>query len=344
MSRTPRGVAGLVLAAAALAVAATGCGQESSNDGSASAAAGSASKPTSNETYYWISQNSTLPLFVAHDYPALKQAAKELGVKVKMTGPTTIDLPSFISTVNQVCAQKPAGVMVVGWDPSLSSAVDQCMKEGVPTVTDDADLPNSKRLAFIGTDWYDIGVAQAKALITATGGKGKIATESIINADNMKQARQGFADTLKGTGLQLVAQEDDGGDSSQAASKTASLLAAHPDLAGIAGFDSESGAGIVRALKEAHKNGQVKVTAMEQTPEFFKTVQTGDVSAIIVQKRTLFTYYALKTLYDYNHNGLTIDGLTKDQGASPVPVDINTGLVVVDKSNVANILAAGNKP
>jgi ABC-type sugar transport system substrate-binding protein len=342
MHRRSRRLSSLVLAAGALAALATGCAKESSPD---SGGADNAAAPQArNETYYWISQNSTLPLFVAHDHVALKEAAKQLGVKVKMTGPTSIDLPAFISTVNQVCAQKPAGVMVVGWDPSLSAAVDQCIKQGVPTVTDDADLPNSKRLAFIGTDWYDIGAAQAGALIKATGGKGKVATLSIINADNMKQARKGFADTLKGSGVQLVTEEDDGGDSAQAASKTASLLAAHPDLAGLAGFDSESGAGIVRGLKEAHKNGQVKVTAMEQTPEFFKTVQTGDVSAIIVQKRTLFTYYALKTLFDYNHNGLTIDGLTKQQGASPVPVNINTGLVTVDKSNVGDIIAAGNKP
>jgi len=67
-------------------------------------------------------------------------------------------------------------------------------------------------------------------------------------------------------------------------------------------------------------------------------VQDGDVEAIIVQKRALFTYYGLKTLFDDNHNGLTIAGLTKEQGASPVPATISTGLVVVDTSNVADIL------
>lgn len=343
MQRTARRVVGLMLVAGVLAAVAAGCSRESSSDDNAATSGTKATKTTSNETYYWISQNSTLPLFVAHDHPALDKAAEELGVKVEKTGPTNIDLPAFISTINQVCAQKPAGVMVVGWDPSLTAAVDKCIEQGVPTVTDDADLPDSKRLAFIGTDWYDIGVSQAERMIEATGGKGKVATLSIINADNMNQARQGFADTLEGTGLEIVAEEDDGGDSAQAASKTASLLAAHPDLAGIAGFDSESGAGIVRALREANKNGQVKVTAMEQTPEFFKTVEAGDVAAIIVQKRALFTYYALKMLYDYNHNGLTISGLTKDDGASPIPVNVNTGLVVVDKDNVADILAATNK-
>jgi ribose transport system substrate-binding protein len=326
--------AGAVTMAAALALAS--CSREQPQS-AANAAGGGAHKVSSNETYYWISQNSTLPLFVAHDHPAWKKAAAELGVKAKISGPTNIDLPTFISTIEQVCAQRPAGVTVVGWDPSETAAVNQCVDQGVPTVVDDADLPNSKRLAFIGTDWYDIGAAQAKAMIRATGGKGKVATLSIINADNMRQARQGFTDTIKGSGLQIVANEDDGGDSSTAASKAASLLSAHPDLAGIAGFDSESGAGIVRALTEASKAGKVHVTAMEQTPQFFKTVKDGSVDAIIIQKRELFTYYALKLLYDYNHNGLTVGGLSKKL-AQPIPVNINTGLIVADKSNIAEIL------
>lgn len=311
-------------------------GSNSTNNASTSSG-GRAGNP--NEVYYWISQNSTLPLFAAHDQPALRKAAHDFGVTVKIAGPTTIDLPAFISTINQVCAQHPAGVTVVGWDPSLTAAVNQCITQGVPTVTDDADLPESNRLAFIGTDWYQIGVAQAKAMIKATGGTGEVAMLSIINADNMNAAVNGFTATLKGTGLTIVANEDDGGDASQAASKTASLLAAHPNLAGIAGFDSESGAGIVRALEEAGKQGKIKVTAMEQTPAFFQTVKKGEVQAIIIQKRELFTYYAIEMLYDFNHNGLHIAGLDK-WNAYPIPHIVDTGLLVATSDNIDQVISA----
>lgn len=331
-----------VAAAAALASLMTmaACtGAEKASDKGAASAPAKAGGGGGDGTYYWISQNSTLPLFVAHDHPAWNAAAEELGVKAELVGPTTIDLAAFISTINQICAQKPAGVAVVGWDPSLTAAVNKCVEQGVPTVTDDADLPDSKRLAFIGTDWCQIGVAQAKAMIEATGGTGKIATLSIINADNMVDARRCFESTLADSTLEIVAEEDDGGDAAQAASKTASLLAAYPDLVGIAGFDSESGAGAVRALTEAGKIGEVKVTAMEQTPEFFQTVKDGSVSAIIIQKRALFTYYALKTLYDYNNNGLSIGGLSRET-TSTVPQFIDTGLVVATKENIDEVLKA----
>ena len=171
------------------------------------------------ETYYWVSQNATLPLFVRTDYKGMKKVADQLGIKIRIAGPTTIDLQQFIAAIDEVCAQKPAGVSVVGWDPALTASVDKCIEGGVPTVVDDADLPNSKRLAFVGTDWHTIGEEQAKAIIKALPNGGKIAMMSIVNADNMKAAVEGFSQTLKKAGdkYQLVANEDDTGDASTAA-------------------------------------------------------------------------------------------------------------------------------
>jgi ABC-type sugar transport system substrate-binding protein len=99
------------------------------------------------ETYYWVSNKANLPLFVQYDYVGMNRIAEELGVKVRVAGPTDFDIPGFIAAVEQVCAQKPAGVSVVGgWDPSLTEAVNKCIEMGVPTVVDDGDLPDSKRL------------------------------------------------------------------------------------------------------------------------------------------------------------------------------------------------------
>ena len=91
------------LAAAAAALAGQAAAQESSF-GPADA----------KETYYWISNKANLPLFVQYDYVGMKRIAEELGVKVIVAGPTDFDIPGFISAVNQVCAQKPDGVSVVG--------------------------------------------------------------------------------------------------------------------------------------------------------------------------------------------------------------------------------------
>ena len=296
------------------------------------------------ETYYWISQNSTLPLFVRSDYKGMKKIAEQLHIRIRIAGPTNIDLGQLIATIGEVCAQRPAGISVVGWDPALTVPVQQCVAMHVPTVVDDADLPGSGRLAFIGTDWHTIGDEQAKAIIKALPNGGKIAVLSIVNADNMKQAVEGFTKTLKAAGkkYQIVASEDDTGDAATASRVASSVIAAHRDIAAIAGFDSESGPGIVEAVREAGMKGKIVVTAMEQSPEFFKTLLDGSTTAIIVQNRELFTYYAFRLLYDFHHNGLSTNGLTGWRG-KPIPVDVNTGVLVVTKDNVGPMLKADAK-
>ena len=299
----------------------------------------------SKEIYYWISNKANLPLFVQYDYVGMKKIADELKVQVKVAGPTDFDLPGFIAAVEQVCAQHPSGVSVVGgWDPSLSAAVDKCVAAGVPTVVDDGDLPASKRLAYIGTNWTSVGVAQAKTLMAKLPKGGKLAVMSIINAGNMREAVAGFKAYVEANGggkYTIVSSEDDNGDAAKAAEVTAALLAAHPDIAGLAGFDSESGAGIVRALQEAKKNpGDIKVTAMEQTPDFFKNAKAGWVDGIVVQNRELFIYYAVKVLHDFNHNGLKTAGVDAAGGGVPVPPLLDTGVLVVGADNVDKVLTA----
>ncbi|TPJ61053.1 substrate-binding domain-containing protein [Mesorhizobium sp. B2-7-1] len=275
------------------------------------------------ETYYWISNKANLPLFVQYDYVGMKKIAEELGVKA--TGGRQV-------------------AVVGGWDPSLTESVKKCIEQGVPTVVDDGDLPASGRLAYIGTNWTQVGVAQAKKMMEKVPNGGKLAMMSIINAGNMREAVAGFKAYIEANGggkYNIVSNEDDGGDAQKAAQVTAAILAANPDIAGIAGFDSESGAGIVTALREAGKNpGDIKVTAMEQTPDFFKTAKEGWVDGIVVQNRELFIYYAVKILHDYNHNGLKSAGLAAADGGRPVPDTLDTGVLLVTKDNVDKVTAA----
>ena len=124
---------------------------------------------------------------------------------------------------------------------------------------------------------------------------------------------------------------------------TAALLAAHPDIAGIAGFDF----GVGRrhrhgaAAKPARSPGDIKVTAMEQTPDFFKTAKEGWVDGIVVQNRELFIYYAVKTLHDFNHNGLKSSGLAAADGGVPVPPTPSIpACSLVTKDNVDSVMKA----
>jgi len=327
------------LAVATVVISVTACQATAATNAPSAAGGGTSVDP--NETYYWISQGSTIPIFVNRDIPAAKAAAAEFGVKLEVAGPTDINLSAFQAAIEQVCGQKPAGVMVVGWDPALAESINKCVAGGTPTITVDADVPASNRMAFVGTSWYGLGTQLGKALVKELPQGGDVATLSIINADNMIEARNGFKDALKGSNINVVAEEDDTGEAAPAATKTAALLAAYPNIDAFAGFDSGSGPGIVQALREAGKKpGDIKVVSNEgATPDYFKNLQTGEVQAVTVQKRELFTYYGMKILFDFLHSPAKVYGLDA-KTAFPIPANVDTGLAVFTKENADEIVNA----
>ena len=202
------------------------------------------------ETYYWVSNKANLPLFVQYDYVGMKKIAEELGVQVVVAGPTDFDIPGFIAAVEQVCAQKPAGVSVrrrlgpVADRAGQASASRWACRPWSTTAT--CPIPSASPIS--APTGPQVGVAQAKKMMEVLPDGGKIAMMSIINAGNMREARGGLHAYIEANGggkYEIVANEDDKGDAQRPPQVTAALLAAHPDIAGFAGFDSESGAGIV---------------------------------------------------------------------------------------------------
>ena len=176
-------------------------------------------KSASNEEYVWLSANANLPLFVAHDHPALKLIGEKLGIKVTIAGPNSVDIRGFVEAVEETTARKPAGMMVVGWDPSaLIPAIDSAIGAGIPVVCVDADVPKSKRYAFIGTDWFDLGARQAEAMVKAlNGNKGKVALQGLIEQTIDQQAFAGFRSVAEKAGLTCLDPQEDKGNQAEAA-------------------------------------------------------------------------------------------------------------------------------
>lgn len=293
-----------------------------------------------DEEYVWISANSNLPLFVAHDHPALFQVGRELGVKVTVAGPDTIDIPNLVATVEQTSARRPAGIMVVGWDPSaLIPSINAAVESGIPVVCVDADVPESKRLAFVGTDWREIGMRQAQAMLKALNGrKGRVAMLGLIEQYIDQQAFEGFVSVAKPAGLTVMEPQQDKGSQSEATRVAAALFQAHPELVGMAGFDSESGGGIGQAIQESGKVGQIVATCVDSEPQQLKFIKEGILTASVGQKRALFTYQGVKALFDVVHNSVNFTADDMKAGISPIPVYYNTGTFIVDRSNVDVLL------
>jgi ABC-type sugar transport system substrate-binding protein len=289
-----------------------------------------------NEEYVWLSANANLPLFTAHDHPALRQIGQELGVQVTIAGPNSIDIPGLVAAIEQTTARRPAGMMVVGWDPSaLVPAINKAVDSGIPVVCVDADVPASRRLAFIGTDWYDLGVRQAEAMVKALAGRrGKVALLGLIDQVIDQQAFNGFRSVAEKAGLICMEPQHDKGNQAEAARVGAAILQAHPDLVGMAGFDSESGPGFGQAIKEAGKAGRIVATCVDAEEQHLRLLKEGVLTACIGQKRELFTYYGVKALHDVVHSTLKFTSDDRKAAIVPIPINFNTGTYTVTRENV----------
>lgn len=296
-----------------------------------------------DQEYVWISNWASLPLFVERVYPGLEAFAEDFGVTVRKAGPTAYDLAAYIATVEQECARGPAGVIVVGgWDPALSEPVNKCIENKVPVVVTDGDLFASDRLSYVGTDWYKLGVRMAEAQLAEHEKRGmttcKVASISPFQSDNMELARQGSAATLEGTACELVAQEDNQSDAQVTATRAAALMQAYPDLTGFMGYDSEAGPGIVTAVKEAGKSGEMIVTVNEAGVEFLNNIKDGTAQMITMENYDIMNYLALFMLYTFHNDAIRTAGLDP-WSSNWMPNSVDSGLVLVTEDNVDDVIS-----
>lgn len=296
------------------------------------------------EEYVWLSANANLALFTSRDHPGLQKAGAELGVRVTIAGPNTVDIPGLVAAIEQTTARRPSGMMVVGWDSNaLIPAINKAVESGVPVVCVDADVPASKRLAFIGTDWFDLGVRQGEAMVKALQGRrGEVALLGLIDQSIDQQAFSGFRSVAEKAGLTVLEPQHDRGNQAEAARVASAILQSRPGLAGMAGFDSESGPGMGLALRESGRAGKVVATCVETAEQHLRLLKDGVLTACIGQKRELFTYYGVKALYDYVHSSLKLTADDRRAGITPVPVNYSTGTYTVTRENVELFLSRGN--
>ncbi len=211
------------------------------------------------------------------DYDGAQLACDEMkawtGDKVtwEIVGPTEMNLVAEAQAMEAAIAKRPDGFMVICWDAkTMTPPINKAMDAGIPVVTIDADAPDSKRISYIGTDWYSLGVDLGNALAKEINYKGKVAMLGLVGADNMETAFSGFTATVaKWPDIKIVAKEHDNSNKAESARIATALMQKYPDLAGLAGFDSESGPGIARAVKEAGqgREGEGRRERSERRPD-----------------------------------------------------------------------------
>ena len=268
-----------------------------------------------------------------------KEKGRMLGVQTRTVGPAGGELGPYVEAIEQAIAQKPDGLAINGLDPAIISLINKAMDQGIPVVLWDADLPTSKRITFIGTDWPQLGVRLAEAMAPLINRKGKVGRLGNISQPHIMAAMKMFKVHMAkiAPDVEVLDISDDKGKLDVAERETNALIQKHSDIAGLAGFDGSSGGGICPAVKSLGKAGVIKVVINDLTTTHIQFLKDGTAQYVSGQKRNIFGPLVLQVLFDIRNQGYAFTSSIKNDAALGIyqaPSIINTGFIDVTTESV----------
>lgn len=240
------------------------------------------------ETIAVFTKNLTNPYFQAVRIGA-ESSAKALNAKVLQYVPTKPDsIPEQLSQVEDVIVKKPDAIVFVPVDyKAMVPAVEKINQANIPVVNITDRIASGKLVAYVGADDYNIGLATARYLLKAIGGKGNViilegVKGSLTNIDRVR----GFKDALKEfPNVKLLASQPANYQRLQALQVMENLLQSHPQVDGILAANDPMAVGALEALDGANRKALVVgINGSKEAVELVKSgklLATGDFNGFI---------------------------------------------------------------
>lgn len=200
--------------------------------------------------------------------------------------------------------QKVSGLAIMPLHSMLvESKVNELIEQRrLPVITFNTDLPDSRRLCYIGQDNFSAGRTAAELLRLVTGGQGLVST--IIGPSEYHTA---YTERLAGFQSEIVQiapdirvqqvnlRTDDDADVRQA---TLELLRSCPDLAGIYAI-TPGYAGVCGAIRETGNVHRVHLILHDEIRANLENVRDGVVDFVLGQDAQMQGALPLTLLADY---------------------------------------------
>lgn len=262
--------------------------------------------------------------------------AKELGnVECIYKGPIEHEPATQAQIIQDFITQKVDGLAISVADvAAMTKSIDAAAAADIPVITFDADAPGSKRLAYIGTNNKDFGLALGKQLLQLRPEGGKYAIVSGgPGAKNLAERVDGVREALKGSKWVEVQGSPTfcNDDSALAVQQMSDLRTATPDLAAIVPvggwpmFAPEGYKAFVNKNKKDIDAGKFTLVVADTLKMQLELLRDGYSNALTGQR-------------PFEMGEKSMDTLLAIKKGQKVPEVIYTGLDLVTKDNVAQML------
>jgi len=296
----------------------------------------------SDEYYVFVASNLQVPYWQTAG-AGFSKAAEDFKVRADFVGPQNYDPKAERDALDNAVQKKASGILLAVTDASvLKDSIDKAVAAGVPVVTVDSDAPSSKRLFFISTNNYQVGLSGGERLAKELKGKGNVVVFTMPEQSNMKDRLRGYKDALeRGSNIKITRVVDIQGDPRIAFDTTTQIIGKERDkVDAFVCLEAQSGKEVAGVLDSYHVTGKV-VMAMDTDPETLEWIQKGKIAATIAQKPYTMAFVGLQILDNlYHHKPASLDTDWSKDSFAPIPIFVDTGSGLIDKSNVDSFLQA----
>jgi ribose transport system substrate-binding protein len=317
----------LVVAALLTAACTSGTGGSSpaaSNGGEASPAASASA--AGEQPYIPIISKG----FQHQFWQAVKQGAEskaaELNVSVNFQGPENeSQVDKQMEMLQAELDKNPAAVCFAALDSQAAVPLLQQFKDkNIPVVGFDSGVDSDIPVTTAATDNIKAAGTAADKLGELIGGSGKV---GVIVHDQTSRTgidrRDGFINEMnaKFPNVEIIGPQYGGGDQLKSTDLAKAMIQGNPDIKGFFGANEGSAIGVVNAVNELNKSGQLVVVGYDSGKAQIDAINSGLMAGAITQ----------------NPIGIgeqCVDAAVKAINGETLPKTIDTGFFWYDKTNI----------
>ncbi|MEK4484731.1 ABC transporter substrate-binding protein [Psychrobacillus sp. FSL H8-0484] len=263
-----------------------------------------------------------------------EKAADEFDVKITFEGPETeAQVDKQIEMLRAALDKKPDAIGFAALDSQAATPLLEEMKEkNIPVIAFDSGVDSEIPLATASTNNKAAAALAADKMAEFIGGEGKIA---LIVHDQTSvtgvERRDGFKEQIesKYPNIKIVDIQYGGGDHLKSTDLAKAIISAHSDLKGIFGSNEGSAIGVVNAVQELNKSGDLVVIGFDSGKQQIDAIKNGLMAGAVTQNPVGIGYETVKAAVDA-------------MNGKKVEKTIDTGFYYYDKDNMedADIKAA----
>lgn len=255
-----------------------------------------------------------------------EQAAADLNVEITFEGPESeSQVDKQIEMLQAALAKNPDAICLAALDSqAVIPLLEEAQAAGIPIVGFDSGVDSDIPVSTAATDNIAAAALAADKMAELIGGEGKIAV--IVHDQTSRTGidrRDGFVNRIESEypNIEIVDVQYGGGDHLKSTDLAKAIIQANPDLKGFFGANEGSAIGVLNAVTELGKEGQIVVIGYDSGKQQMDAIRAGTMAGAITQNPVGIGYKC-------------VEAATMAIKGEEVPKVIDTGFFWYDATNI----------